>query len=318
MIEKQAVMLASPSKGIASTPREAVSTLMQMGWLFDLKWDGVRCMAYVKDGDATLINRNGRNITERYPEVWQALRHAYPHGEVVLDGEIVAFGADGKPDFSRLAKRDRATTTEGTLRAIRGGIVVTFIPFDLLWIDGDDMRGVPYTGRLAVLTDQAERWPAIDGRRVLIHSPATFHGHVMWDFVQAKGVEGLVSKDPAAAYRGGRSPTWVKVKDTKRLTAIVTGYEPGTGRAEGAVGALTLGLLNDRSELIGVGRVGTGFSAEDRAALQQFFDRGGGELLAEVEYQNVTADGVLRFPSFKGIRTDLTRADCTINQMSQG
>lgn len=314
----QNVMLASPSNTVASTPHQALTDLHDQGWRFDVKWDGVRCMAYVEDDKVKLRNRNNVDITERYPDVAAALLETYRGEERCLDGEIICLGADGKPDFNRLSKRDRQTTVSGTAKLLQSHPAI-FVAFDLLWSNGGDLRAAPYEQRRALLDSEPSMYEW-DPLRLWL-SPASDNGPAMWQIVQDQELEGLIAKAPSSTYRAGRDRAWVKVKVVHRATVIVTGWEEGTGKRKGRIGALLVSVL-DASEPSGmreVGKLGTGLTDKELAYLQPIVcdPAYGGSLIVEAEYANFTKDKRLRFPSYKGVRTDVPRRDCTIDQFDR-
>lgn len=304
------VMLATQSKTVAPTPVEAITKLSGEGWWFELKWDGVRCLLHKSGNGITLINRNGRDITERYPDLVEAGR-TLPYEQVCLDGEIVAFDASGRPDFTLLASRDRITSA-AKAKAKAETLPVYFMAFDLLAIDSHDYRSSPYEIRRKVLEEVRDENTS---PRVKI-GIASQNGDVMWQFVQDRTLEGLVAKKPHSPYVPARSPAWIKIRRTVSVSCVVTGYEPGTGWADGLVGALTLGLL-DGPTLVDVGKVGTGFSKKERKELLRYFSNGrpSEDLVVEVEFQELSNDGRMRFPSYRGIRTDVPPTACDIAQI---
>ena len=310
------IMLAVQSKTIAPTPVEAVKQLTHEGWWFELKWDGVRCLASrEEDGTITLINRRGDDITERFPDVAEVLATHGPDGSWILDGEVVVFGAGGKPDFNLLAKRK--VTSASKARALADAIPAYFVAFDVLAFDEHQYRDAPYVSRRMVLEEE------VHTQDRLVVSSATQDGAALWDFVLEQELEGIVAKRPFAPWVPNRSDAWVKFRRTNTVSCVPFAYEPGTGWAEDLVGALRLGLLDpdDPDELIDVGKVGTGFTKADRKELLKHFRKGGDclsieEIVVEVEYQELTPDGKLRFPSFKGVRTDQTAEDCTFDQIT--
>lgn len=309
---KTGTMLASPSKN-PDLLIEQMAT--QIGkWTFDIKWDGVRCLAYVQDGVATLRNRNGVDITHRYPEVCAHLVSVYPKGEKVFDGEMLCFDPEsGRPEFSRIAKRD-AQSHQGKIDLIAKAMPATFMAFDFLWDSGNDLRDTVLAARHALLTVESRSFP--EDPRLMV-SQWSDDGPTLWAFVNQFAMEGLIAKDKTGTYRGRRDAGWIKLKKTHRVTAIVTGYENGKGARDGKVGALFIGLLNDAGELVPVGKVGTGLKANDHGPLLEVLNAGQ-EFLVEVEYQEATPDGQLRFPSYKGVRSDVTRAACTLSQIGSG
>lgn len=293
----------------------------QGAYLFDVKWDGVRVLAYCEGtaSSVTLQNRNGVDVTHRYPDVALALMEVTKdYGRVVFDGEIVVFAEDGKPDFSLVSRRDRVGS-EAAARKAMTHYPATFIAFDLLDVNGRSYKGIEQADRLALLGT------LFGGTNVPLFtiSPTSTEGLAMWDMVQNLGLEGLIVKRRDRDYSGGRYGGWFKVKDLKRVTCIVTGMHGATGSKEGMMGALDLALLDD-STLVEVGKVGTGFTDADREQWQEFFDSTPdysphemGALTVEVEYLNLTNDGRLRMPSYKGTRHDVDASDCTYDQLER-
>lgn len=324
-------MLATPSKTVAATPVEAVEELTGTH-VFDLKHDGVRALAFVQDGVASLVNRVQLNITYRYPEVIAALEDRFAKQDVVLDGELLCF-VNGKPIFDAIHRRD-AQTNPAKVIELSTLTPATYVAFDLLYLGdrvdvdatpvGIDMRRWPYEGRLGALAGLGLS-PTLGAATSIMATIASDNGKLMWDFVQEHGLEGLIAKRKDSQYRSRRDPAWVKIKDTKRISVLVTGYEPGKkgGRRENMIGALKLGLLDANGKLTKCGKVGTGFKDRDLIMLKQLIDAyaadptGHAPVIVEVEYLEVTTDGVLRFPSWKGLRTDVPVHDCTVEQLER-
>lgn len=309
---RSGTMLCTPSRTVAPDVDEAVKILAaQHGkWDWSPKYDGVRVLAYLQDGTVMLRNRNGITMTARYPEVCAHLAQVFPTGEKVFDGEMLCFDpTTGRPEFARIARRD-AQSTQSKIDALAKAMPASFMVFDYLW-DGNDLRRTVLAARLALLRAEAQAWP--DDPRLML-SQSTDDGLMLWDFVNRFGMEGVVAKDKAGLYRGGRDPSWIKAKRTHRLTAIVTGYENGKGARNGKVGALFLSLLNDAGELVPVGKVGSGLKAHDHDPMLEVL-QAGLEFLVEVEYLEATPDGQLRFPVYLHVRSDLARADCTLSQI---
>lgn len=305
------VMLAEPTRK-GTEPTNQLVRLTEAGeYLFDLKWDGVRCLARLdNEGTATLTNRNGVDVTYRYPDVVASLLST-GMTDVVLDGEIVAFDADGMPDFNTVAKRDRQTTVDGAKRAART-VPVAYIVFDILEWE-TDLRDTPLTGRLAMLDH------VLVTNRIVSRTITHTDGHLLWGQVEKFDLEGLIAKHTASVYRPGRQPSWIKVKRQAHLSAVVTGWEEGKGHRANRVGALTLGLYDPDGSIVEVGKVGTGFTDDDlehaATLLEQKVSQFGSDLVVDVTYGNLTTDGRLRFPSFRGFRSDINPTDCTTEQL---
>jgi bifunctional non-homologous end joining protein LigD len=284
---------------------------------FEIKWDGVRAIAYSQPGRLRFESRNLNDITARYPELARLNRALSSH-EAVLDGEVVAFDAQGRPSFSALQGRMHIAS-EAQARRLAKSAPVTYVIFDLLWLDGHSLMGLPYAERreeLVALDLNGERWQTpehvVGGGKALLEASA------------AQGLEGIMAKRLDCPYEPGkRSNGWVKVKNVERQEFVVAGWVPGEGRRRERIGALLLGL-REGTELRHVGRVGTGFTERelDRlAGLLAPLQRDGSpfagrpklprdavfvepRLVAEVEFREWTPDGMLRAPSYKGLRDD--------------
>lgn len=311
----QGVMLATASKELAPKALLALEIAQGAGFHFEIKWDGVRCLAHLDQGQVWLRNRRGVDITERYPEVATALQEAFPDETYTLDGEIVAFDEEGLPSFDILSRRDRLIKPDRIKAAMRT-IPACFIAFDVLMDRGHDLRQAPYVGRRVVLDGISKELSASSHLRI---GPSTENGPSLWQFVDERDMEGLIAKAPHSVYHAGRSPGWVKLKRSSTSSFVVTGYEEGSGRAEGMVGALFIASWDPAiSMLVERGKVGTGFTQKMRKSLALQLDAppytNPDPLIVEVEYASITKDGSLRFPSFQGIRNDLTIQDCTLER----
>ncbi len=286
-------------------------------WAFEIKWDGVRALVFSEPGRLRLHSRNGRDITASYPEL-RPLNRALSHRGAILDGEIVAFDADGRPDFGRLQQRMHLTG-ESQVRRRAKEIPVVLVLFDLLWLDGHSLMELPYDERRA-------RLEALGLRGAAWQTPEAHHGDgaALLRATAEQGLEGLIAKRRDAPYEPGRrSGSWLKVKNVARQEVVIAGWLPGEGRRAQRIGALVVGVHEeDGGPLRYAGRVGTGFTDrtldELAARLEPLrtdrnpFGRGGPRgavwvrpsLLAEVEFTEWTSEGLLRHPSFKGLRED--------------
>ena len=287
-------------------------------WAFELKWDGVRAVAYGEPGRLHFESRNLNDITPRYPEL-QRLGRALGSHRAVLDGEIVAFDENGRPSFAALQPRMHLTVP-ARVRRLAQTAPVTYVIFDLLWLDGHSLMERSYSERraaLAALALSGEHWqtpPAIEGagRDVLAASAE-------------RQLEGVVAKRRDSRYEPGRrSGAWIKIKNVARQEFVIGGWVPGEGRRRDRIGALLVGLPDGADALRYCGRVGTGMSERDldelRALLAPLerptspFAAGPRppadaifcepRLVCEVEFTEWTRDGLLRAPSFKGLRDD--------------
>lgn len=299
-------------------------------WLFEPKWDGIRAIAICAD-DTRLISRNDKDITVAYPEL-RSLDRQVVALDAMLDGEIVAF-EDGVPSFQKLQQRMHLRDL-GKIKQAAKRIPVVYVCFDLLFLDGKDLTGVPLVERRAMLeklivpTEQVLVSPAIEETGIALFSAAA-----------TQGLEGIMAKRKTSVYRpGGRSKDWLKVKVTFDADVVIVGWLDGSGRRAGTIGSLVMAVY-DGDELRYVGNVGTGFdqSALDEAKLRLEAAgdaeapfppdsvRGVSELrgarwvdpklVARVEHRGVTDAGRLRAPSFQGFREDKAPKDCTWDQV---
>jgi bifunctional non-homologous end joining protein LigD len=294
------------------------------GWAFEVKWDGVRALAYLQPGRIRLESRNLNVITDAYPEVRGILADLGMR-EAVLDGEIVAFGEDGRPSFEALQKRMHVTSPSAVKR-LRASTPVVYAIFDLLHLDGRSLMGLPYDERRAELAALALSGPA--WRVPVAH---TGNGRELLEATGAQGLEGIVAKRRDSRYEPGRrTGAWVKIKHVHRQELVIGGWLAGEGKRANRVGALLMGVHDADpaaprpGALRYAGRVGTGFSERTLDELAERlatrvtdtmpFDpppklpRGAvyvrPELIAEVEFREWTAEGLMRAPSFKGLRDD--------------
>ncbi len=297
-------------------------------WAYEIKWDGVRAIVFSEPGRLRLVSRNGRDITGGYPEL-RRLNRALSHHRAILDSEIVAFDEDGRPSFGRLQQRMHVRG-DSAVKRLSGEVPVVLMLFDLLWLDGHPLTGEPYVRRRERLHElglDGESWK----------TPDAHHGDgaALLAATAQQGLEGLVAKRLDARYEPGRrSSAWTKVKNANRQEVVIGGWLPGEGRRTDRIGALLVGVHEDGA-LRYAGRVGTGFSDATLAMLGERlgalrddanpFGRKGPrgaiwvrpELLAEVEFTEWTKDGMLRHPSFKGLREDKP-AGAVVRELPKG
>jgi bifunctional non-homologous end joining protein LigD len=285
-------------------------------WAYEVKWDGVRAIGYVEGGRVRLESRNLRDITPRYPEL-RELGRALGAREAVLDGEVVAFDAEGRPSFQRLQGRMHLTS-EPAVRRLAEREPVTYVIFDLLFLEGHSLMDLPYAER-------RERLLELDLNGPTWQTPAHHvgDGAALLEASRASGLEGIVAKRQDCPYTPGRrSSGWIKVKNVRRTDVVIGGWLPGEGNREGRIGALLVGYY-EGDQLRYAGRVGTGFSHTELERLQtqlQPLERDTSpftgtqppraahfvapELVATVEYTEWTRARTLRHPSYKGLRDD--------------
>jgi bifunctional non-homologous end joining protein LigD len=294
-------------------------------WGFEFKWDGVRAVAAVHGGALGLTSRKGTDITVRYPELAR-LPEAFAGHDAVVDGEVVAMDAAGRPDFGALQNRMHRTGPE--VPAMAADKPVTYLVFDLLSLDGEDLLGRPYSER-------RERLDSLDltGHRWVSTPWFPGGGAGVLAASQENGLEGVVAKRLSSTYRPGlRSPDWRKVKNVRTQSVVVGGWRPGQGRRAGGIGSLLVGVPDDEGRLVYVGHVGTGFTDQDLRDLQRTFTARRTppfegalprevtrdaqwvepDLVGEVAYAVWTADRRLRHPAWRGVRDDLEPDDVVV------
>jgi bifunctional non-homologous end joining protein LigD len=313
MPERIVPMMARPSDTV---PRD------EKNWSFEVKWDGVRAIAYVKPGRLRLESRNLNEITDAYPEV-RGLLGALGMHEAVLDGEIVAFDANGRPSFERLQRRMHVTSPSA-IRRLQSSMPVVYAIFDLLYLDGHSLTELPYRerrSRLESLNLSGAAW------RVPAAHPG--EGKLLLEATAKQGLEGVVAKRLDSRYEPGRrSGSWLKIKHTMRQELVIGGWMPGEGRRTKRIGALLMGFYED-GRFRYAGRVGTGFTEKTLDDLQRRLEplrRDTSpfevaprlpreavfvqpELVAEIELREWTAERIMRAPSFKGLRDDKPAID---------
>jgi bifunctional non-homologous end joining protein LigD len=303
-------------------------------WAYEIKWDGVRAVAYADgSGEARLESRNLNDVTGRYPEA-AAIGSALGGRSAVLDGEVVAFDELGRPSFERLQGRMHLTGG-AAIEARTRSTPIFYCVFDLLYLDGESLMRLPYTerrGRLEALELEGPGWRtpgyrAGDGAALLAASAE-------------QGLEGIVAKRLDSPYEPGRrNGAWLKVKNTRRQELVIGGWLPGEGRRLGRIGALLVGYYDHSGaepELRFAGKVGTGFDAAELERLERLLtplrrdaspfsgrqpQRGAlyvePELVAEVEFNEWTSQNMLRHPSYKGLREDKRPLDVVLERPAE-
>jgi bifunctional non-homologous end joining protein LigD len=297
------------------------------GWAFEIKWDGVRVLAYVEDG-LRLESRTGEDVTHRYPEL-QGLAGELRGRRAILDGEVVACDPDGHPSFQRLQARMGLTSPTAIRRRV-ADTPVTYMAFDVLYLDDRVTVELPYEERRALLEGLE-----LDGASWQTPRYHLGEGTALLEATRDRDLEGLVAKRLGSPYRPGRrTPDWVKVRNLRRQELVIGGWMPGEGGRSGRVGSLLVGYHDSTPEeasrlgrpplLVFAGGVGTGFTQREldrltrmltaRSRLDSPFDVGTPkrrgarwcepEVVCEVEFREWTREGTLRAPSYKGLRED--------------
>jgi len=294
------------------------------GWAFEIKWDGVRALAYVEDRSVRLESRNLNDITLRYPEV-TGIEGTLPGRSALLDGEVVAFDETGRPSFGRLQGRMHLAGE----RAVSGRMATTpvlYLIFDILHLDERSLLDEPWTVRRAVLESLELDGAASGSWRV----PAAHlsDGAALQAATRSQGLEGILVKRQASLYLPGRrTRDWLKVKNVRRQELVIGGWLPGGGNRLNRIGALLTGVY-EGAELRFCGKVGTGFTDKELTSLgtrlagltrdtSPFADSVPHRearfvepvLVAEVEFTEWTHTGTLRHPSYKGLRDDKSASE---------
>ena len=306
LVEAPAPTHARPMKAVLTDRR-----FSDPGWIFERKLDGIRCIAIRDGGDARLLSRNDLPLDDRYPEIAEALAGNRCE-RFVLDGEVVAFDGS-QTSFALLARRKQRF------------VPVFYYAFDLLWLDGFDVRRLPLRSRKQLLRHRIG-WD--DPVRLTPYRNET--GEALFAEACRKGWEGLIAKRAASSYTERRSRDWLKFKCEQGQELVIGGYTDPKG-SRSRFGALLLGYWED-GELRYAGRVGTGF---DEATLESlgkrledlavptspFADPGSidvkkahwvePDLVAQVGFTEWTRDGRLRHPRFLGLRDDKAASEVT-------
>ena len=285
---------------------------------YEVKWDGVRAIARIDNGDFSLTGRNGTDFTPRYPEL-RALAEAAGPRRMILDGEAVAFDSHGRPSFERLQSRMHLAS-ERAVRQRMNEIPVTYVIFDVLWLEGHSALALPYRDRRRLLAGLGLNGP---------HWRAPAHregdGAALLAASAEQGLEGILAKRLDSTYEPGRrSKAWIKIKNQCVQDVVIGGFTSGAGGRASTLGALAVGVHDDDGALRYAGKVGSGFSDSALALLGRELEplrraespfegrqpqRGTTfvepRLVARVEFREWTRTATLRAPSFRGLRDDV-------------
>lgn len=292
-------------------------------WSWELKWDGYRLAIHIEPTGVRILTRSGHDWTHRFSAIEQAARALGP-ATMIIDGEAVVLDDEGRPDFGLLQKSLGAS---GKTAGNRASDAILYA-FDLIYLDGHDLRNVEYRSRRHLLEEMLkDNDGAIRLSETIDADPA-----ILLEHVGSLGLEGIVGKHLDQPYRSGRTGDWVKIKCVESEAFMVVGYEPSTASPDG-FGSLVLAAYRV-DELIHVGSVGTGFKQAEMIRLRKIMDKlrwkrkeppvpysGKADivwvqptLIAEIEFRAWTADGKLRHASYKGLRdrqdnTDVYKLD---------
>jgi ATP-dependent DNA ligase len=287
-------------------------------WAYEPKWDGFRAIAFVDGEETYLQSRNGRPLSRYFPEV------AFPAGQYVLDGELVIVGKRGRQDFDGL--QNRLHPAESRVRKLAAETPATFVAFDLLALDGEELLERPFEERRAELERLVAEPVAL--------TPSTRKAKEAERWLQS--AEGVVAKELPAPYRPGERTGMVKIKRVRTIDCVVVGWRPG--KEAGTVGSLILGLYDKKGVLQVVGHT-SGFRAKEKRELVKKLtpfetgERGSAdpsrwssdrdlewialrpELVVEVSFDHVSGRRIRHGAKIQRWREDKKPRECTIEQL---
>lgn len=290
-------------------------------YLYEIKWDGVRAMISLNEGEITIRSRTLRDITKSFPEM-NIPEQAFRATCALYDAEIVCLDAQGRPVFEDVIKRVQQTSESGIARAKARHPVVCYL-FDCLYLDGRAIVNDPLARRREWLVDSIKQNPVYRVSEVMDE------GVALYEAAAKIGLEGIVAKKRNSTYQPGRrSHSWLKIKTQRTAECVIIGYTRGKGDREATFGALHLGRYRN-NELVYVGKVGTGL---DERGMEAMFERVSKleridrpvadkplddavsvwvepQLVAEIAYASLTKNQYLRAPVFVRLRPDLTPED---------
>jgi bifunctional non-homologous end joining protein LigD len=288
-------------------------------WLYEVKWDGVRALCFIDDHELRILSRTQKRCDQQYPEL-SVLPRQVKASQAILDGEIAVLDDKGRSIFNLIQPRISVTDANAVAHLARSAPVNLFL-FDLLYLDGYDLRGVPLEERKRLLAEIVT-----PSERVQVSDFFSVDGNAMLEAARANGLEGIVAKTRAGKYEGRRSRDWVKIKVTSSADFVIGGFTHGD---RDYFSSLVLGLY-DGGKLTHAGQVGTGFNEK---SLKEIFAKMEPliakkspftgtvkalrdvtwiqpELVAEIKFLEVTPDGLLRAPVFLALRSDKDPKEC--------
>lgn len=325
--DTEEILKKTPESAIPAGIKPMLATLVDEpfddpNWLFEVKWDGYRTLAFIENGQVQLMSRNNKSFSEKYYPLRQAMEQWSINA--VIDAEILVINEKGISDFGALQN----------WRSEPDGELVMYV-FDLLWYEGKNLMNLPLNLRQAVLKEILP----VDNDRIRLSHVFPANGHEFFEAAEKLGLEGIIAKKGSSKYvPDQRSKEWLKIKVQKRQEVVIGGYtlNDGTGKK---FSSLLLGVY-EKGKLQYVGKVGTGFNDKGQKEMMELFkplitDESPfstepdvnqpsrfrpnppkakatwlkPELVCEVNYAEITNDGVFRHPSFKGLRTDKKARD---------
>lgn len=305
--------ILKPMLAVASEPFDSSE------YIFEIKWDGYRCLAYLNEG-VKLLSRNSIEITETFPELGELSKLARDK-PLILDGEIIVL-ENGVPSFNRLQSRARLKDKGKIIRAAASAPVL-YMVFDILFVKDQLVVQEPLNIRKELLGKHV-----IPADYILISDYVLAKGKQFAAVCAAKGLEGVMAKQIESPYLPGkRSSFWKKIRNTREVDLVICGYQQGKGGRR--LGSLVLGGYKDGG-LVYQGKVGTGFDQKEEQKLLEMFMKLSAknpvlevpivefrrtrwlnpELVCVVQYLALTGDGLLRHPVYKGLRLDKQPVEC--------
>jgi bifunctional non-homologous end joining protein LigD len=300
-------------------------------WLFEIKWDGYRAVSFIQEGKVRLVSRNQNDLTGEFPELHELSKSIKAKG-AVLDGEIVALDEQGRASFSLM--QQRTGIRKGGRRAgARRELQVVYYIFDLIYLDGYDLRGVGLEQRKQVLAQ------IITPNELVRYSDHFPQGLALFEVAKQKGLEGILAKKRASHYEERRSREWLKIKVTQTVDCVIGGFTDPEGSRQ-YFGSIVLGLYDKKGRLIHVGQAGTGFNQAmlkeiwqvlktletDRNPFYGDVDAANvhwvkPERVAEIKFTEWTHESAeggmkLRAPVFLGLREDKDPKECTFADLT--
>jgi bifunctional non-homologous end joining protein LigD len=304
-------------------------------WLYEIKWDGYRAVAFVDGSSLRLVSRNQNDLTAAYPELHEIPRHIRA-SNAILDGEIVAVDDDGRPSFSLMQQRTGVGEGGRRIRRTRDDIPVVYFAFDLIYLDGYDLTQANLERRKRLLASIV-----VPNHLLRYSDHYVGHGTALFEAAARRGLEGIIAKRRRSRYEQKRSREWLKIKIVKRQECVIGGYTDPRGSREN-FGSIVLGLYDDQGRLIPVGQAGSGFTEATHAQMWKrlhaletsrnpFFGKVESdrrvryvkpELVAEIKFTEWTHEGQsggvkMRAPVFQGLRFDKKPTECKFERIAR-
>ncbi len=297
-------------------------------WLYEIKWDGYRAIAFIDGKSVRLVSRNQNDLTAAYPELHAIPDHIQTR-TAILDGEIVALDEQGRSSFSLMQQRTGVGEGGRRIRRTRDDIPVVYYVFDVLYADGYDVTQVDLEKRKQLLASML-----ISNDLVRYSDHYVGNGTALFEAAAQRGLEGIIAKRRRSCYVQKRSSEWLKVKIVRRQECVIGGYTAPRGSREN-FGSIVLGLYDDQGRLVPIGQAGSGFNEQTHTDMWKrlqalktdrnpFFGKVESdrsvhfvrpELVAEIKFSDWTHEGhsgavKMRAPVFQGLRMDKKASEC--------